>query len=296
VNSERTFFKTILFTALALIAFAANSILCRLALGEESIDASGFTIIRLVSGIVVLLLILSVKNRKDKATSFGSWSAASMLFLYAAAFSYAYISLDTGIGALILFAAVQLTMILVAIISGDRLGVIAWSGVLLAFGGFIYLVLPGISAPSFSGFILMSIAGIAWGIYSLIGKGSKNPLADTTFNFTRTLPLILVMAIISFPYFELSTKGILLAFTSGAIASGIGYTIWYTALKRLSATQAAVVQLTVPIFAAIGGAVFMSEVITLRLILSAVMILCGVAMVLLKNSQSIRSSKNEVGG
>jgi drug/metabolite transporter (DMT)-like permease len=279
-TSKKPFIKTLFLTGLALIAFAANSVLCRLALGEKAIDASGFTIIRLVSGIIVLLLILGIQNRKKKATSFGSWQAASMLFVYAGAFSFAYITLDTGTGALILFAAVQLTMIIVALVKGDRLGIIAWSGILLAFAGFVYLILPGVSAPSFSGFILMSIAGIAWGVYTLLGKKSAFPASDTAFNFTRTIPFIVLLAIITFPYFELSTRGIILAVISGAIASGIGYAIWYAALKGLSATQAAVVQLVVPVIAAIGGVLFMSEVITLRLFISTIMILSGVAIVL----------------
>jgi drug/metabolite transporter (DMT)-like permease len=284
LNSERTFFKTFIFTALALVAFAANSVLCRLALGERVIDASGFTILRLISGIIVLLLILGIQGRKAEITSKGSWQAAVMLFLYAGAFSFAYITLDTGTGALILFAAVQLTMIIIALTKGDRLGIIAWSGILLAFGGFIYLVLPGVSAPSLDGFILMSIAGIAWGVYSILGKKSTSPLSDTAFNFTKTLPFIILLTLFTFPYLNISTKGIILAVLSGALASGVGYTIWYTALKELTATQASVVQLVVPVIAALGGVFFMSEIITLRLILSAVMILCGVAMVLLKKS------------
>ena len=293
--SNKISIKTYLLTALALIAFAANSILCRLALGEESIDASAYTIIRLISGIAILLIVLQFKNNKKNHKATGSWIAASMLFLYAATFSFAYITLDTGTGALILFAAVQLTMIIVALIKGDRLGMIVWIGVLLAFGGFIYLVMPGVSTPSLIGLILMTIAGIAWGVYSLMGKDSADSLADTAYNFTRTLPLLIIMLMVSVPYFELTTRGIVLAIISGAIASGLGYVIWYSALNGLSATQAAVVQLTVPVLAAMGGVVFMSEVITLRLIVAAAMIVCGVAMVLLKNSQSVLSSKNDFG-
>jgi drug/metabolite transporter (DMT)-like permease len=293
-TSKKPFSKILLLTGLALIAFAANSILCRLALGEKTIDATSFTIVRLLSGTIVLMLILQILNSGKKSRSTGSWPAATMLFLYAAAFSFAYITLDTGTGALILFAAVQLTMIIFAVVKGDRLGLIAWVGVLIAFIGFVYLVLPGVSTPSFLGFILMTIAGVAWGFYSLIGRDSVNPLADTAFNFTRTLPFILVMTIITFPSLELSTKGFILALLSGAIASGIGYTIWYTALKDISATQAAVVQLTVPIFAAIGGVVFMSEVVTLRLIVAAVIILSGVVLVLKKNSHSVPSFNNEL--
>ena len=280
-NSTNTSANTVLYTGLALIAFAANSVLCRLALGEQAIDWSGFTIVRLLSGVIVLLIILKIFSRGKKSTSSGSWPAAFMLFLYAGAFSFAYISLDTGTGALILFGAVQLTMIIFALVKGERLGFIAWSGVLLAFAGFVYLVLPGVSTPSVVGFLFMTIAGIAWGFYTLMGKGSTNPLADTAFNFTRTLPLIIILAIFTIPYLELSVKGIVLAVLSGAVASGIGYTIWYTALRGLSSTQAAVVQLLVPVIAAIGGVVFISEAITLHLIISSFLILGGVTLVLI---------------
>jgi drug/metabolite transporter (DMT)-like permease len=280
-NLTNTSANTVLYTGLALIAFAANSVLCRLALGEQAIDWSGFTIVRLLSGVIVLLIILKIFSRGKKSASSGSWPAAFMLFLYAGAFSFAYITLDTGTGALILFGAVQLTMIIFALVKGERLGFISWSGVLLAFAGFVYLVLPGVSTPSVVGFLLMTIAGIAWGFYTLMGKGSENPLADTTFNFTRTIPFVIILAIFTISYLELSVKGIILAVLSGAIASGIGYTIWYTALRGLSSTQAAVVQLLVPVIAAIGGVVFISEAITLHLIISSILILGGVTLVLI---------------
>ena len=279
-NPTNSFVKTMFLTGLALIAFAANSVLCRSALGQATIDAASFTMIRLISGITALWFILLIRNGNKKQTLSGSWTAAAMLFLYAVAFSFAYISLETGTGALILFAAVQLTMILIALFKGERLGIIAWLGILIAFSGFIYLILPGVSRPSFVGFLLMTIAGVAWGVYTIFGKGSARPLADTTLNFTRTLPFMLVMTIFTFPFLELSIKGIVLAILSGAIASGLGYTIWYTALKGLSAAQAAVVQLLVPVIAATGGVVFIAEVITFRLVISAVMILGGVTMVL----------------
>jgi len=222
-------------------------------------------------------------SRDKNSTSSGSWSAAFMLFLYAGAFSFAYITLDTGTGALILFGAVQLTMIIAALVKGDRLGIIAWAGVVIAFAGFVYLVLPGVSTPSIVGLILMTIAGISWGFYTLMGKGSTNPLADTAFNFTRTIPFIIILTIFTISILELSVRGIILAVISGAIASGIGYTIWYTALRGLSSTQAAVVQLLVPVIAAIGGVIFISEAISLHLFIATFMILGGVALVLLWN-------------
>ena len=274
--------KTLLLTSLALVAFAANSILCRLALGAQAIDAESFTIVRLLSGSLALMIILWFTGRAGNKTSRGSWPASVALFLYAAAFSYAYISLDTGTGALILFGAVQVTMIVLSIRAGNRLHVLEWAGVGTAFAGFVFLVLPGVSAPSPSGFLLMSLAGVAWGSYTLMGKGSKDPLADTSYNFLRTTPMLLIlvlMALSSSPKY--SSQGILLAVLSGAIASGLGYTIWYTALRGLSTTQAAVVQLFVPVIAAMGGVAFSAETITLRLLESTVLILGGILLVVL---------------
>lgn len=247
--------------------------LCRLALGENTIDASSFTVIRLLSGAIILMAIININNKKPIQSTKGSWSASLMLFLYAITFSFAYITLDTGTGALILFGSVQITMILLSIVSGNRLHFSEWAGVAIAFTGFVYLVLPEVTAPSAIGFLLMTIAGIAWGIYTLKGRGSNNPLMDTTYNFLRTLPLVMILAIVSIQNTHYSSEGILLAVLSGGVASGVGYTIWYIALGGLSATQAAVVQLSVPIIAALGGIVFVGEVITVRLIISAIMIL-----------------------
>ena len=272
--------KTTMLTGLALIAFAANSVLCRLALGSEAIDASSFTIIRLLSGTVVLLAILGVTGNMTGLSRKGSWPASLMLFIYAIAFSFAYISLDTGTGALILFGSVQITMILLALISGSRLHVTEWTGVIIAFAGFVYLILPGVTAPSTSGFLLMTVAGIAWGIYTIKGRGSKRPLVDTASNFLRTTPFILLLGLITFGHVNYSSEGIFLAVLSGGITSGIGYTIWYIALGGLSSTQAAVLQLSVPLIAALGGIIFVSEVITTRLVLAAAMVLGGILLVI----------------
>jgi drug/metabolite transporter (DMT)-like permease len=277
--------KTILLTLLALIAFAANSVLCRLALGDGAIDASSFTGIRLVSGAVSLFIILSLKGGNKENTmvvkSKGSWGAAFVLFIYAVTFSYAYLSVNTGTGALILFGAVQITMIMLSIIAGTRLHLIEWSGVVLAFSGFIYLVLPNISTPSFNGFILMTISGVSWGIYTLKGRNSKYPLMDTTYNFIRTIPFVILLTVITMHNMEYTVEGIILALISGAITSGVGYTIWYIALGGLSSTQAAVIQLSVPVIAALGGVVFVSEVITMRLVVSTAVVLAGILMVVL---------------
>lgn len=282
----QTLVKTILFTGFALTAFAANSVLCRLALGEKSIDAASFTSIRLLSGAVVLLLILKLSslklsNKDNVAPSRSNWISALMLFTYATAFSYAYITLDTGTGALILFGSVQITMILLSMLGGNRLHISEWAGVLVAFSGFVYLVLPGVSTPSLTGFVLMTVAGIAWGVYTLRGRGSENPLADTTQNFIRTLPLVIILALITLQQAQLTSTGVILAILSGAVASGIGYTIWYLALAGLSASQAAVVQLSVPVIAAFGGVIFVSEAISLRLTISSTMILGGILIVVL---------------
>jgi drug/metabolite transporter (DMT)-like permease len=273
--------KTIALTFLSLVSFAANSILCRLALGEKTIDASNFTTIRLLSAAFVLLLILRLGGNKKSPATKGSWLSAIMLFLYAASFSFAYITLDTGTGALILFGAVQITMISLSLILGNRLHVTEWIGVAIAFIGFVYLVLPGASAPSLIGFLLMTTAGIAWGIYTIKGQHSTNPLIDTAYNFGRSIPLVIILAVIAYHPSAISLKGTLLAIMSGAIASGIGYTIWYAALRGLSASLAAVVQLLVPVIAAFGGVIFVSEEISLRLTLSAMLILGGILMVVL---------------
>ena len=283
-----TYVKTITLTALALIAFAANSVLCRLALGSAAIDAASFTTIRLLSGTIVLLIIIRCVGTNTATCSKGSWTASIMLFIYAAAFSYAYISLDTGTGALILFGSVQITMLLLSVIIGARLHPTEWIGAMIAFGGFVYLILPGVSAPSTLGFFLMSLAGIAWGIYTLKGSNSDSPLTDTTYNFLRTTPFVLLLALIGIGSMNVSSEGIILALMSGGITSGIGYTIWYIALRDISSTQAAVLQLSVPIIAALGGVVFVAEPVTMRLLISCILVLGGILLVIM--GKSIKTS------
>src|SRR5688500_5744012 len=208
----------------------------------------------------------------------GNLLSACMLFLYAIAFSFAYLSLSAATGALILFGTVQMTMLLVALRSGERPQLMEWLGLLLALGGLIYLVLPGLEAPSPLGSSLMMLAGIAWGIYSLRGRSASSPLADTTGNFIRAVPFILVVLIVSLNDVHLSPAGILLAVLSGAVASGVGYVIWYAALASLTATRAAIVQLSVPVLAAWGGVVLLAEDISFRLILAGALILGGIAL------------------
>ncbi|WP_211279481.1 DMT family transporter [Cognaticolwellia mytili] len=290
--------KIITSTVFALLAFAANSVLCRLALGDNSIDAGSFTVIRILSGIVVLFALMQLSNKTNKDTSNvklksnneskGSWLAAAMLFTYAIAFSFGYLSLDTGTGALILFGAVQITMIIASVVFGNKLHLTEWLGLAIAFAGFVYLILPDLTTPSLVGFMLMSISGMAWGFYTLVGRASKNPLNDTAFNFLRTVPLLLALLFFGFNNSHITSTGIILAVLSGALASGIGYFIWYIALSGLSVTQAAVVQLFVPIIAAIGGVVFTSEVITLRLVEASALVLGGMLMVILGRYYFVR--------
>jgi drug/metabolite transporter (DMT)-like permease len=204
-----------------------------------------------------------------------------MLFLYAVTFSFAYVTLDTATGALILFGSVQTTMLLVSLISGHRLHITEWSGVTVAFLGFLYLVLPAVTTPSVIGFFLMSVAGMAWGIYTLQGRSSQNPMRDTAYNFIRSAIFVVILAVITIQHTHYSKDGILLAILSGGLTSGIGYVLWYKALGGLSAVQAAVVQLLVPVLAAYGGIFFISEAITLRLILAALLILGGILLVIL---------------
>ncbi|HSK67156.1 MAG TPA: DMT family transporter, partial [Anaerolineales bacterium] len=241
-------------------------------------DAVGYTTIRLMSGALVLWLIASFRKNSTGPKVRGNWISAAMLFLYAIAFSFAYLSLSAGTGALLLFGAVQVTMILSALRSGERPHLLEWLGVLLALGGLAYLVLPGLEAPSLLGSALMTMAGIAWGVYSLRGRGSGSPLADTAGNFIRAVPFILVVRLLTLEGIHLSQSGILLAVFSGAIASGLGYVIWYAALAGLTATRAAIVQLSVPVLAAWGGVIFLAEGISLRLILAGILILGGIAL------------------
>nr|WP_232426519.1 DMT family transporter [Desulfuromonas soudanensis] len=266
--------------AFALAAFAANSILCRLALTDGSIDAASFTAIRLVSGALVLTLLLKSPPFNKPAKSRGSWFSAAVLFIYAAAFSFAYNTLGTGTGALILFGAVQLTMLIAALLCGERFRGGESLGFLAALAGLVYLVFPGITAPSLTGSLLMTGAGIAWGIYSLQGRGSAAPLADTAGNFTRSLPFVAALSFFFLREIHVTFTGALLAVLSGGLASGMGYALWYAALQGMTSIRASIVQLSVPVLAALGGVLFLSEVITLRLIVATVAILGGVGLAL----------------
>ncbi len=254
--------------------------LTRVALDQTTIDAASFSTIRLVSGAATLSVILALIGRRSGADAHGSWLSATMLFLYAIAFSFAYLSLSTGTGALILFGTVQATMILSALRSGERPSLPEWAGLIIALTGLVYLVFPGLTAPSPSGSALMAVAGISWGVYSLRGRGTADPLADTTFNFVRSVPLVVAVSLLTLRGLELSSKGVWLACLSGSLASGVGYVVWYAALRGMTSTRAATVQLSVPVLAAGGGVVFLAEVISIRLLLSTVLILGGVGLAL----------------
>lgn len=266
---------TVLLTLLALIAFAANSIFARLALGGSSIDPASYTNVRLLTGALTLWLIVRFQASVPVRSN---WVAAAMLFLYAVTFSFAYISLTTGTGALILFAAVQITMIGVGLYAGERPSALHWLGLLIAIAGLIYLVSPGVTAPSAVGSLLMGAAGIAWGVYSILGRGVTHPVQATAGNFLRTVPFALVILVFWSSSITITARGFLWAALSGSITSAVGYVIWYAALPRLSATLAATLQLSVPALAALGGVVFLSEHITPRLILSGIAILAGVGL------------------
>jgi drug/metabolite transporter (DMT)-like permease len=276
--------QVIALTAAAMLAFAANSLLCRLALQQEAIDAASFGSIRLVSGALALALIVRLRARPPAAGR-TDWLAAAMLFAYVAFFSFAYLSLSAGTGALILFGAVQLTMLGAGLRAGEMFGPVAWSGFVLAVAGLVYLVSPGVTAPPPLGAALMAIAGVAWGVYSLRGRGVADPLAATARNFVRAAPLALVLSLALASQAHANPAGIALAMASGAVTSGIGYVIWYAALPGLSAMRAATVQLSVPLIAAFGGVLFLSEAITPRLAFASVAILGGIALVLAAKSR-----------
>ena len=272
--------RIFILTLLAMIAFAGNSLLCRAALKQTSIDAASFTFVRVFSGAAALWLIMKMRGAAWKEA--GNWSSALALFAYAAAFSFAYNSLSAGTGALLLFGAVQATMILWGFRRGERLHTIQIVGLVVAVTGLVVLLLPGLSAPPLSGSILMLGAGGAWGIYSLRGKVEKNPVSSTAGNFPRAVPLAAIVSIMLLPWARLDRAGIGYAVISGAIASGLGYVIWYTALSGLKAASAATVQLSVPVLAATGGILLLGEPITFRYLIASIAVLGGIALVVIE--------------
>ncbi|GAA4028678.1 DMT family transporter [Actimicrobium antarcticum] len=277
--------KVVFLTALAMIAFAANSILCRIALKQSGIDPATFTVIRITAGALMLWLIVRLRRTTatsgSAVTSTGNWRSALALFVYAAGFSFAYISLSAATGALLLFGAVQATMISYGLWSGERIGRWQVAGLTLACIGIVFLLLPGLSAPPLAGALLMVCAGIAWGVYSLRARGAGDPLLVTAGNFMRAVPLALVFGLTMLSHSSADPTGVAYAIISGAVASGLGYAIWYTALRGLTASTAATVQLSVPVLATVGGMLFLGEPITQRFVLASVAILGGLALFVL---------------
>jgi drug/metabolite transporter (DMT)-like permease len=316
-------FRLIVGTAVAMVSFAGNSVLCRLALEQGSIDPASFTSVRLLSGALMLcILLFSIPKLIFQKTEFAdkaaadpeanlnnvgmglyrtpvnqdafftnlghlftlkqsNWSGGLALFFYAAGFSFAYITLPAGTGALILFAAVQITMLSHALIQGSRFSFAQWFGFAMALIGLVYLFLPGITAPPISGALLMVVAGIAWGIYSILGKRVTNPTQSTAENFIRASIITAPLSLVFINSMSVSATGLMFAIISGAMTSGIGYVIWYAVLPKLKEAPSASLQLTVPVIAAVGGVIWLGEEVSIRLALASIIILGGVAMVVL---------------
>lgn len=277
--------RTISLTLLAMTAFAGNSLLCRLALKQTRLDPASFTSIRLLSGALMLALLANTL-RRDR-TGGGNWGSAAALFAYAAGFSFAYVNLSAGTGALLLFGAVQVTMIGHGLWQGERLGGWQWLGLLLAFSGVVGLMLPGLAAPPLLACLMMVVAGIAWGVYSLRGRGAGDPTRVTAGNFVRAVPIALACSLLLSGKMNVDPAGIGYALASGALASGVGYAIWYAVIPHLKAASAATVQLSVPALAAAGGVGFLGEAFSQRLALASVAILGGIVLVIFNKRRQI---------
>ncbi len=259
-----------------MLAFAGNSLLCRIALRDTAIDAASFTAIRIAAGALVLAVLLRSRGRRPAAG--GSWLAALMLFSYAAFFSFAYRELSAATGALLLFGAVQMTMMGFGLFAGERLGGVKIAGLALALGGLVTLLLPGLAAPPVAGAAFMVAAGASWGVYSILGRSLGDPTAATGGNFMRALPFAAALGLAGMNHSAIDLHGALYAVLSGALTSGLGYVIWYAVLPSLKATQAAIVQLSVPALAALGGALLLAEPVTTRLLIASAAILGGIAI------------------
>lgn len=277
--------RLIALTALAMIPLAANSWLCRAALRDTEIDPASFTSLRLISGALMLWLLLVATGRLRSADR-GSWPSAFALFAYAALFSFAYLTLTAATGALLLFGAVQVTMIALGVRAGERLDLVQIAGVALAFGGLVGLLVPGLSAPPLLGALMMIGAGIAWGVYSVHGKGAGEPTRVTAGNFMLAVPMTIVLSLMTLGDLSLDAAGVWLAVASGAITSALGYALWYSLLPNLRAFSAATVQLSVPVIVASGGVILLDEPITLRLVLASAVVLGGIALVIVERRRS----------
>jgi drug/metabolite transporter (DMT)-like permease len=270
--------RLVAYITLTMIAFAGNSLLCRMALKETTIDAASFTSMRLLSGALMLWLLMRWQNQAP--LKHGSWRSAVALFLYAVALSHAYRTINTGAGALMLFGAVQVTMILAGFISGERMSLLQSLGFAAAISGLVILVSPGVEAPSILDSVLMLASGVAWGIYSLYGRGQSNPAAATAGNFLRAAPMSIALSILALPWLQLDTPGVIYAVLSGAVTSALGYILWYRVLQQMSAMTASTVQLSAPLIATLGGIVMLGEAITYDLVIASLLILGGIWLVL----------------
>ena len=280
-------FRLGILVSLAMLAFAGNSLLCRMALKHTSIDAASFTTVRMLSGACMLWLVVRLRSGTGAAAGAGkrlggNWLSASALFVYATGFSFAYVSMPAATGSLLLFGAVQATMIGYGVYKGERMRTLQLVGFALAVAGLVALMLPGLAAPTFFSSLSMLSAGVAWGIYSLRGKGTGDPTQVTAGNFVRAVPMALGLSLLMFNRQSLDGSGLGLAVLSGALASGLGYAIWYRALPAIKATHAATVQLSVPVLAALGGVVFIGEAVTGPMVLASIAILGGIALVILE--------------
>lgn len=266
-----------LLTTLTMIAFAANSIFCRMALKQTSIDAASFTTVRLLAGAAMLLLLMRLQNKAP--LRHGTWRSALALFIYAVALSFAYRSINTGAGALMLFGAVQATMILAGYLAGERMSALQTVGFVAALTGLVILVSPGVQAPSLLDSLIMLLSGIAWGMYSLWGRGQPDAAAATAGNFLRAVPLTLLLSLLASPWMHLDVHGVLYAVLSGALTSALGYVLWYKVLQQLRAMTASTIQLSAPLLASSGGIVLLGEAFTRDLLIASLLILGGIFMV-----------------
>jgi len=270
--------KLSVFTTLTMLAFASNSLLCRMAMKETTISSASYTSIRLLSGAATLWFIMYCQ--KQASTKYGSWRSALALFVYAVTLSFAYRSINTGAGALVLFGAVQLTMLLAGYLAGERMSSFQNLGFAAALAGLVILVSPNAVAPSIMDSLLMLASGIAWGLYSIFGRGLPDPVAATAGNFIRAVPMAIGLSIVTLPWMHIDSRGLIYATVSGAITSGIGYLLWYRILQHMSAMTASTIQLSSPLLASIGGVVLLGEVLTRELMVASILILGGIWLVL----------------
>ena len=277
--------RTAALTGIALLAFAGNSLLCRAALRHTAIDAATFTSVRLVSGALMLAVWVGWRSRQQRAgpgwLQAGDWVSALALFVYAAGFSFAYLSLSAATGALLLFGVVQTSMIGWGLWRGERLRPLQWLGLAAAGAGLVWLLLPGLATPSLAAGVLMACAGLGWAVYTLRGRAAGDATAVTAGNFMRAAPLALALSLLTLAQARSDAAGLALALASGALASGLGYAVWYTALRGLSATRAAILQLGVPVLASAGGVLLLGEPLTPQLLIASMAVLGGVALVII---------------